>query len=87
MSSWVSGRIFMRRMSPRETHHRRLADLEMKVGRLMLHDHAEELVDLRLLARRFFRRGAELGFDRVVRVGRGDGRSVERKRRDGSIVP
>ena len=44
-------------------HHGRLADLEVKVGRLMFHDHAEELVDLRLFARRVFRR-RDLGFHR-----------------------
>ena len=40
-----------------EPHHRRLADLQVQVGRLVLHDHAEELVDLRLArpaARRAF---------------------------------
>ena len=33
-----------------QPHHRRLADLQVQVGRLVLHDHAEELVDLRLAA-------------------------------------
>ena len=38
----------------RAAHHRRLADFQMQVGRLELHDHAEQLVDLRLLGQ--FRR-------------------------------
>ena len=50
MSSWVSGRMSMRRMSPLEPHHRRLADLEVQVGAFMLHHHAEQLVDFRLAA-------------------------------------
>jgi len=33
-----------------EAHHRRLADLEMEVGGLVLHDRTEQLVDLRLAA-------------------------------------
>ena len=33
-----------------EPHHRRQADLQVQVGRLVLHDRAEELVDLRLAA-------------------------------------
>ena len=48
MSSWVSGRIVGSANVTAEPHHGWLPDLEMQVGRLMFHDHAKELVDLRL---------------------------------------
>ena len=48
MSSCVSGRMSHAADVALEPHHRRLADLQVKVGRLVLHDHAEELVDFGL---------------------------------------